>query len=80
MTSTTSTAKLKWPMSNLELKERLSRESVPLQELVHIWLQMDRNAATRRQIEELANDPSKADYLHDILASRIQFGTAGIQY
>jgi len=67
-------------MSNLELKERLSRESVPLQELVHIWLQMDRNAATRRQIEELANDPSKADYLHDILASRIQFGTAGIQY
>jgi len=67
-------------MSNLEVKEWFSRESIPLQELVHIWLQMDQNAATRKQIEELAKDPSKADYLHDILASRIQFGTAGRQH
>jgi len=65
-------------MSNLELKEWFARENIPLQELVRIWLQMDRNTATKMQVEEWANDPSKEEYLHDVLESRIQFGTAGI--
>jgi hypothetical protein len=79
MSSSANTSTIKWPMTNLELKEWFSRDNIPLQELIQIWLQMDKNASTRKQIEELSHDLSTEQKLRDLLASRIQFGTAGPQ-
>lgn len=77
MASITSPSTIQWPIANAELKHWFSRDHVPLHELVQIWLQMDKNPETLAQLKELANDPSKEEYLRDLLASRIQFGTAG---
>ena len=66
-------------MTNLELREWFSRENIPLQKLTQIWLQMDQNVTTREQIEELNKDPSNEQKLRDLLATRVQFGTAGAQ-
>jgi hypothetical protein len=61
------------------VKDFFSRDNIPLQELVQIWLQMDKNPTTRKQIEELSRDPANEQKLRDLLATRIQFGTAGLQ-
>jgi hypothetical protein len=74
MSSSESSTDIEWAVT---LKDWFSRDDIPLQELVQMWLQMDKNASTRTQIEELCQDPSNEQKLRDLLSSRIQFGTAG---
>lgn len=66
-----------WPMSNEELRDWFSREHIPLEELVQIWLHMDQNEATKSEMEKLAKEPNSARELETRLRPRIQFGTAG---
>ena len=67
---------VKWPMSNVELRDRFSRENIPIEELAAMWIRMDQNEATRGEIAQL-NEESNSKELENRLRHRIQFGTAG---
>ena len=66
-----------WPMSNEELRAWFSRDDIPLEELVQIWLHLDQNETTQAEIEALFGDPKSVPELEKRLRQRIQFGTAG---
>ena len=65
-----------WPMSNVELRGWFSRENIPIEELVGMWIRMDQNETTRGEIKRLAEE-SNSKELQSRLRHRIQFGTAG---
>jgi hypothetical protein len=67
---------VKWPMSNVELRDWFSRENIPVEELVGMWIRMDQNETTRREIVQL-NEEFNSNELENRLRNRIQFGTAG---
>jgi hypothetical protein len=67
---------VRWPMSNEDLQIWFSRQDIPIEELVEMWLHMDQNEATRLEVVELR----KANNIRELesrLQHRIQFGTAG---
>ena len=67
---------VKWPMSNVELRDWFSRENIPVEELVGMWIRMDQNETTRREIVQLSEE-FNSNELENRLRNRIQFGTAG---
>jgi hypothetical protein len=66
-----------WPMSNEELQQWFSRDTIPIEELTEIWLSMDQNPSTKSEITELHRQGNIPE-LDRRLRNRIQFGTAGI--
>lgn len=67
---------VKWPMSNIEIKDWFYRKNIPIEELVGIWIRMDQNEITRGEIAQLGEEFNSKE-LENRLRHRIQFGTAG---
>jgi hypothetical protein len=65
-----------WPMSNEEIQQWFSRDNIPLDELIQMWMIMDQNDKTKTEILRL-KDAGDIKDLEKRLGQRIQFGTAG---
>lgn len=65
-----------WPMSNDEIQKWFSRDNIPLDELIQMWISMDQNDKTKTEILRL-KDAGDIKELEKRLGQRIQFGTAG---
>lgn len=65
-----------WPMSNEEILQWFSRDNIPLDELIQMWIRMDQNEKTRVEIQTL-KEAGDTKELERRLRQRIQFGTAG---
>jgi hypothetical protein len=70
---------VQWPMSNEELRAWFSRDSISIEELAQMWIHMDQNEETNREIREYL-DRRQFNILEKRLRKRIQFGTAGNLY
>jgi hypothetical protein len=67
---------VEWPMSNEQLCKWFSRENIPIEDLVEMWVHLDKNESTRGEIIRLSEE-SNSKELESRLRHRIQFGTAG---
>jgi hypothetical protein len=65
-------------MTNNQLRVWFSRGSIPIEELSQMWIQLDRNEETKKEIQSLLLDlDTNHKELEVRLRHRIEFGTAG---